>query len=129
MLRSAISDYLGRAERAVQQCLDAYVEQYLEEVLTPERVNLRIRIRFVTGHLLEISEAIIADNSHLNFLDYRFHFQDESNRMVFRYDSTPHFPNLPNFPHHRHLPDAVIESDKPSVDQVLMEAQAHLGAE
>ena len=55
MLRSAISDYLGRAERAVLQCPDAYVEQYLEEVLTPERVNLRIRIRFVTGHLLEIS--------------------------------------------------------------------------
>ena len=92
MLRNAISDYLIRAEQAVLQCPDAYVEQYLEEVLTPERVNLRIRIRFVTGHLLEISEAIIADNSRLDFLDYRFHFQDESNRLVFRYDSTPHFP-------------------------------------
>ena len=129
MLRSVISDYLSRAERAVLQCPDAYVEQYLEEVLTPERVNLRIRIRFVIGHLLEISEAIITDNSHLDFLDYRFHFQDESNRMVFRYDSTPHFPNLQSFPHHKHLPNAVIKSDKPSVDQVLMEAQAYLGAE
>ena len=50
------------------------------------------------------------------------HFQDEKNRLIFRYDSTPHFPNLPNFPHHKHLPDEVISSQKPEIAQVLKEA-------
>nr|WP_253881088.1 MULTISPECIES: DUF6516 family protein [Microcystis] len=39
----------------------------------------------------------------MEFLDYRYHFQDEQNNLVFRYDSTPHFPNLSTFPHHKHL--------------------------
>ncbi len=50
------------------------------------------------------------------------HFQDEKNSLIFRYDSTPHFPNLPNFPHHKHLPDKVISSQKPEIAQVLKEA-------
>ena len=65
----------------------------------------------------------------LAFLDYRFHFQDEDNRLIFRYDSTPHFPELPSFPHHKHLPDAVISSNKPGVRQVLEEVRGFLGAE
>jgi len=42
--------------------------------------------------------------------------------LIFRYDSTPHFPNLPNFPHHKHLPDDIIASEKPEITQVLKEA-------
>ena len=38
---------------------NAYVERYTEEILTPQRVNLRIRLRFEQGHLLEINEAVI----------------------------------------------------------------------
>jgi hypothetical protein len=29
-----------------------------EEVLTTSRANLRIRVRFLSGHLLEVNEAI-----------------------------------------------------------------------
>jgi len=55
-------------------------------------------------------------------LDYRYHCQDEQNRLIFRYDSTPHFPDLPSFPHHKHLQDEVIASQKPDIYQVLQEA-------
>ena len=65
----------------------------------------------------------------LAFLDYRFHFQDEDNRLIFRYDSTPHFPELPSFPHHKHLPDDVISSNKPGVRQESEEVRGFLGAE
>ena len=127
-MRNALSDYLSRAEQAVLECPDAYVEQYIEEALTPDRVNLRIRIRFDAGHLLEISEAILADGDGLDFLDYRYHFQDENNDLIFRYDSTPHFPEIPSFPHHKHLPNAVTPSDKPGIQQILMEARSFLTA-
>lgn len=122
MPHNVLSDYLARAEQAVLECPDAYVEQYLEEVLTPERVNLRIRIRFSEGHLLEISEAIVADGEFLDFLDYRYHCQDENNHLIFRYDSTPHFPDLSSFPHHKHLPGDVAASDKPDIEQAIQEA-------
>lgn len=127
MLPNRLSDYLNQVEQAVLQCSIGYVERYEEELLTLNRANLRIRLRFNQTHLLEINEAIVITDNQLEFLDYRYHFQDEQNRLIFRYDSTPHFPNLPNFPHHKHLPDAVIASEKPEIIQVLKEATAVLG--
>lgn len=44
-----------------------------------------------------------------------------------RYDSTPHFPDLPNFPHHKHLPNDVITSDQPDIEQVVQEAMQASG--
>jgi hypothetical protein len=44
--------------------------------------------------------------------------------LVFRYDSAPHFPDLPTFPHHKHLPSNVIVSWKPDIERVLQEAMA-----
>jgi hypothetical protein len=122
MLPNILSDYLNQVEQAVIQCQNVYVERYEEEILTSQRANLRIRLRFNQTHLLEINEAIIVTNNQLEFLDYRYHFQDERNRLVFRYDSTPHFPNLSTFPHHKHLPNNVISCQKPEMTQVLKEA-------
>ncbi len=123
MLHEILSDYLEKVTQAILQCSDAYVERYVEEILTPERVNLRIRLRFDQGHLLEINEAVVVEDNSLVSLDYRYHCQDENNRLIFRYDSTPHFPDLSSFPHHKHLPDTVIPSDKPDIDEIIKEAE------
>jgi len=122
MLLKLLSDYLNQVEQAIVQCENAYVERYQEEILTSQRANLRIRLRFKQTHLLEINEAIVITDNYLEFLDYRYHLQDEKNNLVFRYDSTPHFPNLSTFPHHKHLPNDVISCHKPEITQVLKEA-------
>jgi hypothetical protein len=125
MLHELLKDYLDAVEQAALSCDGVYVERYIEEILTPERVNLRLRLRFDKGYLLEIHEAVIIANQNLVHLDYRYHCQDEQNRLVFRYDSTPHFPDLASFPHHKHLPDAVIISERPDIGYVLQEVIAH----
>ncbi len=122
MLPNILSNYLAQVEQAIQQCSNVYIERYEEEILNYKRANLRIRLRFNGTYLLEINEAIIVTDDRLEFLDYRYHFQDERNQLIFRYDSTPHFPNLPNFPHHKHLPDDIIASEKPEITHVLKEA-------
>lgn len=122
MLHKALSEYLSFVEQSISELEDAYVERYVEEILTLQRATLRIRIRFLRGILLEINEAIVVDANRLMWLDYRYHCQDEQNRLIFRYDSTPHFPDLPSFPHHKHLPSGVIVSQKPDINQVLQEA-------
>jgi hypothetical protein len=122
MLHKALAYYLNRVEQAVLSCNNVYVERYTEEILTPERANLRIRIRFDQGHLLEINEAIVIADGQISPLDYRYHCQDKQNRLIFRYDSTPHFPDLPSFPHHKHLPNTVTAWEKPDITEVLREA-------
>ena len=122
MLLQLLSDYLNQVEQAIVQCENAYVERYQEEILTSQRANLRIRLRFKQTHLLEINEAIVITDNYLEFLDYRYHLQDEKTNLVFRYDNTPHFPNLSTFTHHKHFPNDVISCQKPEITQVLKEA-------
>lgn len=86
-------------------------------------------MRFVSGHLLEINEAVIVEMEKLRSLDYRYHFQDGNNRLVLRYDSTPHFPDLPTFPHHKHCVESVIACEKPDLLAVLSEVNEWLNSQ
>lgn len=123
MRHKLLADYLEEIERALSEISEAYIENYVEEILTPERANLRIRLRFADNRLLEINEAVAVENNALVTLGYRYHCQDGSNRLIFRYDDTPHFPNLPSFPHHKHLSNGAITASKPTVLQVLREGR------
>ena len=122
MLHSQLSQYLRDVENALEELKGAYIEHYSEEVLTPDRFNLRIRVRFVSGHLLELHEAVIINNGYVTHLSYRYHFQDKHNKLVFRYDNAPHFPKLDNFPHHKHLPNRVDSTNNVSIIKAIKEA-------
>jgi hypothetical protein len=126
MPHERLSAYLDRIERALRAFHGVYAERYEEEILTPTRGNLRIRLRFDGGQLLELNEAVVVEQDRLCHLHYRYHFQDPAGRLIFRYDSTPHFPGLPHFPHHRHNPNGVQGCNRPDVVDVLQEALNHL---
>ena len=123
MLLDLLSRYLGDVAIDVRKLENAKVERYEEEILSANRVNLRIRIRFLSGYLLELNEAAIVEAGHIRHLGYRYHFQNIENNLVFRYDDTPHFPEIDSFPHHKHLKDNVVAVDKPSILKVIEEAR------
>ena len=123
MLHDILSQYLGDIEDSLRRLKSATVERYEEEVLTSSRANLRIRGRFLSGHLFEVNEAIVIEENQLKQLDYRYHFQDQQNNLIFRYDNTPHFPDLKSFPHHKHLKNNVEDSDEPLILDVINEAK------
>lgn len=62
------------------------------------------------------------------FGPYRYHFQDERSRLIFRYDNTQHFPGLKHFPHHKHLESEVTDCERPSIPEVIEEARRWLAA-
>jgi hypothetical protein len=122
MLLEALQYYLEEVASAAEKLEGAHIELYEEEILTPERINLRIRVRFYHGCLLELNESVIYQDT-LRHLGYRYHFQDKQNELIFRYDNTPHFPDLPTYPHHKHHPNDVIASERPSIAAVFNEAK------
>ena len=123
MLLDLLSQYLGDVAADLRDLEDAKVERYEEEILAANRVNLKIRVRFSSGYLLELNEAAIVEAGHIMHLGYRYHFQDNQNNLVFRYDNTPHFPKINSFPHHKHLKDTIVASEKPSILEVIEEAR------
>ncbi len=118
-----IEKHLAAVEQALDQMPDIRVDRYLEEALTSERMNLRIRIRFADGNLLEVNEALEIQSQVLVWVDYRYHYQNAKNQLIFRYDNTPHFLDLASFPHHKHLADQVIACARPELIQVFQEAR------
>lgn len=120
MPANPLSKYLNEVEAAFRKLPSGYIERY-EEWLTPKRVNLRIRVRFPKGQMLEWNEAVIGEEGNVDHLAYRYHFQAKDNKVIFRYDNTPHFPAVKTFPHHKHLSDIVLPASRPSVLKVLDE--------
>ena len=123
MLHDILSHYLEDIENSIRKLESVNVEIYEEEVLTSSRVNLKIRVRFLSGNLLELNEAVVLEANQITHLGYRYHFQDHHNNIFFRYDNTPHFPDLKSFPHHKHLGNKVVESNMPLILNVIEEAQ------
>ena len=50
---------------------------------------------------------------------YRFHYMDERNNLILRWDTAPHHKELKTFPHHVHLPGSVKESVPVKLTDVL----------
>jgi hypothetical protein len=76
--------------------------------------------------MLEWNEAVIVEEGDVDHLSYRYHFQAKDNKVIFRYDNTPHFPSLKTFPHHKHLSDNVLPASRLSVLKVLDEVNQTL---
>lgn len=121
MPHDALLRYLEEIEDAVGGLPDAYLELNEEEFLSNDRVNLKIRVRFYNGFLLELNEAVIVQDK-LEHLGYRYHFQGKNSELIFRYDNTPHFPGLPHFPHQKHCPSGTEPSRSPSILKAIAEA-------
>ena len=56
---------------------------------------------------------------------YSFHYQDSEEIMVFRYDDTEHYPDLPNFPHPKHVGSSqeVVSAQPPDLMSDLQEIE------
>ena len=80
---------------------------------------LRGRLLFIDGSMLEFMEYLQEENR----LKYRFHLMDKESNMVFRYDNAPHHKDVSSFPHHKHLPCNVAESDDKGIMDVLDEIE------
>ena len=57
---------------------------------------------FIDESVLHFSEFIVIEDGGrtLTRPSYRFHWQDQNQYLIRRYDNAPHFPELDNFPHH-----------------------------
>jgi hypothetical protein len=56
---------------------------------------------------------------------YSYHYQTADETLLFRYDDTPHFPDMATFPHHKHVAarDKVEPATPPDLKAVLLEIE------
>lgn len=65
--------------------------------------HLRARLSLADGSQLEFSEYVQrSTEGQINVVTYSYHWTDAHGDLIRRWDNTPHFPDLPGFPHHIH---------------------------
>ena len=88
--------------------------------------HLRVRASLADGSLLEFSEYVErTQEGRMQVVVYSYHWESAEGELIFRWDNTPHFPNLPGFPHHVHdgRSDAVLPGQPMNIFAVLERIQ------
>ena len=80
------------------------------------------------------ADIYFIDNTRLHFRElyirrdepykrnYAYHYQKADGTLIFRYDNAPHYPDLAEAPHHKHIgEDKVISAPPPDLQQILDE--------
>jgi len=88
-----LEEYFANISRLIQGLIGVDIERYEEQFLSTTRGNRRLRLRFPDQALLAISEAVLYTAGTLQWLSYRYHYQEGSG-FVLRYDNAPHHPEV-----------------------------------
>ena len=115
-----VDSYFARLQKLVANCPFVASWQYEEDIRTAALGSFKARIGFIDGSFLDSREFVDTSVSPVHRYSYSYHYQ-KSDRMIFRYDSAPHHPELASFPHHKHLVGSTVESQPPNLKQVLAE--------
>lgn len=116
-----ILQYFESIQSLILSLPDIVIERYTEQILTKDRGNLRIKLRFHDNSLLELSEAIHFGQNTCKYLSYRYHYQKADGSIIFRYDNCPHHPEIATYPEHKHAGNSIISDRRPSIEQILLE--------
>ena len=46
---------------------------------------------------------------------------DKDKNLIFRYDNAGHHPEIATFPHHKHTPNGIEESNEPNMEDIMKE--------
>lgn len=86
---------------------------------------IRGDISFLDGSQLHLREFVNVEHGTERYM-YAYHYQRPDGTLVFRYDSTPHFPALATFPHHKHEASeaTVVAASPPNLQAILTEIQS-----
>lgn len=100
-----LSRYLERLDATLRSHRSFEIEG--RSILDRSKVGglseFRARLRYWDGSLLIVEEALIVRHFNIVKTRYVYHYQQSDGTLIFRYDSAPHHPELPTFPHHKHL--------------------------
>ena len=75
---------------------------------------------FHDGSRLEFTETVTIERYRPVKLYYVYQYI-RGGEGVFRYDNAPHHPDLPTFPHHKHVRKERLPATEPTLSQVVSE--------
>ncbi len=76
----------------------------VQEYALQDRGFLRVRLALTNGDFVEVSEFFVIIDDRVRLVEYRHQWMDSTRQSLRkRWDNAPHYPGLPNYPHHIHV--------------------------
>ena len=102
----------------------AWIESYDVQDYRQWREGFYYRLKIqITDHSILFVREYVDETERI----YAFHWQDENNELILRWDNAPHHQQIATFPHHKHTPEGVFENVEISLPDVLAEIEKHIG--
>jgi len=106
--------------------IDSY-SHIIENYQIGEKIYSNVR-GFIEGEFWftdesRLSFAEVKDIELIAKIKYHYHYMDNEDNLIFRYDNARHFKDLKTFPHHKHLLEKVIECSEPELINILSEIE------
>ncbi|MBI5842221.1 MAG: hypothetical protein HZB19_19210 [Chloroflexi bacterium] len=118
-----IADYFEHIVRLLDSCQVVQSHDVQPQERTVTEGYLRGEVLFTDGTRLHFRELVSIDPS-VQLISYAYQYMRADGTVIFRYDDTDHFPNLPTAPHHKHIGETeVIAADAPDLQSVLKEIE------
>ncbi|HLG17424.1 MAG TPA: DUF6516 family protein [Blastocatellia bacterium] len=95
--------------------------------LDHKRGTVEGTLYFADSSRLEFSERIVIERARPVKRGYRYQYV-RNQKPVFRYDNAPHHPQLPGYPHHKHVGRKAIPASEPTLKQIVQEVAEMLPA-
>ena len=119
-----ILQYFQKIENLIKDFPDVQKYDFKINIYDENYGSIIGKIFLKNNFKLEFLEVVDTEN---NIKDkYRYHFMDDKNKLVFRYDNSKHHNQIKTFPHHKHIENKVLESYEPSFFDILSEIKSIL---
>lgn len=117
-----IRNYFRKVERTLSECPFVMDLKFDFTVIDLDRGYWKGTIEFKNGSNLHLFEYVTIGEEKSEIQEYRYHYQDPEEKLIFRHDNAPHHPEIETHPHHLHTPEELSPSQKPNLEDVLDKA-------
>ena len=126
-----IDDYIPNLERALKHNITIGSPEHPITCLASDDYNglIRCRIFFWDGSYLDLYEVVNTEQGFPIKVHYAYTYIRGGER-IFRYDNASHHPEIPTYPHHKHIgpKDTLASALEPTLAQILVEIESMLSS-
>lgn len=103
--------------------LEEYIQTYHVDAFEKigENIKIHLHIQFKDHSRLYIKEILIQGQRK-----YAYHWQDNEDNMICRWDNAPDWPEIGTFPHHKHLKDKTVPSSENETQDIFHQIKSML---
>ena len=124
-MNTLIAQHFDEIEAKLIACPAIISYRVLRREVSSADGKLRIKATSNDGGMVELFEYVGEASGRVHLLKYGFHWQDSHGHLQRRWDNAPHYPALPNAPHHIHDADGSVRAiaDTPDIFSFIQEIE------